>query len=581
MSILICGASGLVGRDLCELFDQENIRYDGTYHTCRDREFCDRENMFRVDFTNPDEVSDFFTENKHRWLVCIFLVVERSVDLGEKDWNALKRVNVDAVDMMSSLCAKQGIYFIHLSSDYVFDGSSPPYFPSSQVNPLQNYGITKLMSEYRVQQNYTPVVSLDTSLSSSSAVETNYCIIRTQVLYSGNRASPLYNNAVTVLSKCIMDLRRTSGTKAMIRREDDYYIRHPVYIPDLCIFIRVVATVAIEKCGSSDSARERPKFSGIYHFYNPDNCFTKYQMMKSIAEYMDLSHWHIVPQRPSSALNNGGNDSRRPYDTQLFDARYNIRNFFTHTFSETIPHIFSRFKHPKIGVCALDSVKRRDTYFIMFDLDGTLVHTSYAHYRSYLDVFRNRGLSFMSYSEWNKYINYNSIHTYLENVAAALANQDLIQMERILSDMRNEKLAAFKIYAALYVTPTKNAIDMLRFIEAHPDTINAVVVTNSTSETTDIIREAFPDLNKITKWCVRETYFQPKPHPESYAKAMDMYYNEEKYVIGFENTSIGYESMRHLTSIVYLYIDENDEYVKNDNWYYKKDAFIFDDYRCV
>ena len=122
---------------------------------------------------------------------------------------------------------------------------------------------------------------------------------------------------------------------------------------------------------------------------------------------------------------------------------------------------------------------------------------------------------------------------------------------------------------------------MLRFIEAHPDTINAVVVTNSTSETTDIIREAFPDLNKITKWCVRETYFQPKPHPESYAKAMDMYYNEEKYVIGFENTSIGFESMRHLTSIVYLYIDENDEYVKNDNWYYKKDAFIFDDYRCV
>ena len=593
MSILICGSSGLVGRDLCHLFDQENIRYDGTYHTCRDREYCDRDNMFRVDFTNPDEVSEFFAENKHRWLVCVFLIVERSVVLGEKDWNALKRVNVDAVDMTSSLCAKHGIYFIHLSTDYVFDGSSPPYYPNSPVNPLQNYGITKLISEYRVQQNYAPPVSLATCPSLSSADAPNYCIIRTPVLYSGNKAPPLYNNAVTVLSKCIMDLRRTSGGIDMLRREDDYYIRRPVYIPDLCIFIRVVATIAIEKCGNSgggggngssgggNSARETPKFSGIYHFYNPDNCFTKYQMMKSFAEYMDLPHQHIVPHRPSVTLSDGGNDTRRPYDTQLFDTQYNIHNFFTHTFSETIPYILSRFKHPKIGVSAVNSVKPGNTYFLMFDLDGTLVHTSYAHYRSYLDVFRNRGLSFMSYSKWNKYTNYNSIHVYLENVAAELANQDLVQIERILSDIRNEKLAAFKIYAALYITPANNAIDMLRFIEAHPDTINAVVVTNSSSDTTDIIREVFPELNKITKWSVRETYFHPKPHPESYAKAMDMYYNQEKYIIGFENTSIGYESMRHLTPIVYLYIDENDQYAKKDNWYYKKDAFIFDDYRCV
>ena len=579
MSILICGASGLVGRDLCELFDRENIRYDGTYHTCKDSAFCERENMFRVDFTNTYEVSDFFTENKHRWLVCVFLVVERS--LCDKEWNELMRINVDAVDMMSSLCAKEGIYFIHLSTDNVFDGSSPPYFPSSPVNPLQNYGITKLMSEYRVQQNYAPPVSLATCLSSSSAAAPNYCIIRTPVLYSSNQALSLYENEVTVLSKCIMDLRNAQGITTT-KWEDDYSIRRPVYIPDLCIFIRVVATIAIETCDIRGGiARETPKFSGVYHFYNPDNCFTNYQMMKSFAEYMELPHQHIVQRRRPYPTSNGCVVDRQPYDTQLFDARYNIHNFFTHTFSETIPHIFSRFKHPKIGVSEGDSVKRPNTYFIMFDLDGTLVHTSYAHYRSYLDVFRNRGIPFMSYSDWNKYINYHSIHIYLENVAAELANQDLVQMERILSDIRNEKLAAFKIYAALYVTPTKNALDMLRFIEANPDTINAVVVTNSSSETTNIIREVFPELNKITKWSVRETYFQPKPHPESYAKATDMYYNQEKYVIGFENTNIGYESMRHLTPIVYLYIDEYDDYAKQDKWYHKKDAFIFDDYRCV
>lgn len=599
MTILICGASGLVGRDLCELLDRENIRYDGTYHTCSDRAFCERENMFCVDFTKPTEVSEFFAEHKHRWLVCVFLVVQRMVDVCENDWNTIMRVNVNAVDMMSSLCANQGIYFIHLSTDYVFDGMEPPYFPTSPVNPLQNYGITKLISEYRVQKNYSPkqLSSETVCLASTSLVSPNYCIIRTPVLYTGNKASPLYDNAVTVLAKNVMDLRVSKTAK----REDDYYIRRPVYIPDLCIFIRVVAIMAMESYGavssssssSSSSSAIIGKFSGIYHYYNPDNCFTKYKITTAIADYLELPHSHIGPQRPLPPSEEAGTGAGtgtvtgyglapRPYDTQLFDARYNIRNFFTHSFHETLPHIFSRFKHPKIGVSdRFNGVNRGVSYFLMFDLDGTLVHTSYAHYRSYLEVFRNRGLSFMTYTEWNQYINYNNIHKYLENVAAELANHDLGMMEHILSDIRSEKLAAFRTYAAAYVSLTKNAADMLRFIEANSDTVSAVVVTNSSSATADIIREAAPELNKITKWCVRETYTAPKPHPESYAKAIEMYYSQQDYIIGFENTSIGYESLRHSTPIVYLYIDENDKYTNTDNWYHKKDAFIFDDYRCV
>jgi dTDP-4-dehydrorhamnose reductase/beta-phosphoglucomutase-like phosphatase (HAD superfamily) len=589
MTILICGASGLVGRDLCDLLDRENIRYYGTYNKCTDKAFCERENMFRVDFTNPGEVTDLFAEHKSKWLVVIFLVVQRMVDVCENDWNAIMRVNVDAVDITSALCAKHGIYFIHLSTDYVFDGSASPYFPTcSQVNPLQNYGITKLISEYRVQRNYMPPTSSFLGGSDSLlSTPPNYCIIRTPVLYSANPATPIYDNAVTVLAKNIMDLR----TQVSGAREDDFYIRRPVYIPDLCIFIRVVATIAIESGSSSDSDRNGAKFSGVYHFYNPDNKFTKYQMTTKIADYLQLSHHHIVPVCPSSAgagaADSGDNKcrvyaARRPYDTELRDIRYNIRNFFTHTFEETIPAAFSRFKHPKLGVTGTGTgTGARSRYFLMFDLDGTLVNTSYTHYRSYLEVFRNRGLTFMTFQEWNEYINYKNIHTYVETVASELAHHDIYETERILSDIRNEKLAAFRNYAFTYITPTKNALDMLRFIEANQDTVTAVVVTNSSSATTDIIREVVPELNKITKWCVRETYTEPKPHPESYTKAKEMFYKNEDYVIGFENTSIGYESLRHVTSIVYVYVDENDEYAKRDKWYYKKDAFIFDDFRSV
>jgi len=592
MTILVCGASGLVGRDLCELFDRENIRYYGTYNKCvGDTTFYERDNMFRVDFTKPDEVSEFFVEHKHKWLVCIFLMVQHIADICENDdLNTLMRVNVNTVDIMSSLCAKNGIYFIYLSTDYVFDGSAPPYFPSSNVNPLQNYGITKLISELRVQRNYTPntitsassALSLSSSESLTAASESilypNYCIIRTPVLYSANSALLLSDNPVNILAKNVMDMRTR-----LMKHEDDYYILRPVYVPDLCIFIRVAATLAIEGSGGA------PKFSGVYHFYNPDNKFTKYKMTTKIADYLELTHQHIIPFRPSSNTENKynarGDTASRPYDTELCDVRYNIHNFFTHNFEETIPYAFSRFKHPKLGVIEPPTVdipsSHRPTYFLMFDLDGTLVNTSYAHYRSYLEVFRNRGLSFMTFPEWNEYINYKNIHTYMETVASELAQYDNIETDRILSDMRNEKLEEFRNYAITYITLTKNAIDMLRFIEANPDTVSAVIVTNSRSETTDIIREVVPALNKITKWCVRESYTEPKPHPESYAKAMEMYYRQEKYVIGFENTSIGYESLRHSTPIVYLYVDENDDFSKRDKWYYKKDAFIFDDFRSI
>jgi dTDP-4-dehydrorhamnose reductase/beta-phosphoglucomutase-like phosphatase (HAD superfamily) len=562
--------------------------------------------MFRVDFTNQEELNTFFIENKKRWRVCVFLVGERNIDLCEKDWNATLRINVDAADHMSALCAKEGIYFIHLSTDYVFDGTSQPCFSNSPVNPIQNYGISKLMSEYRVQKNYIHQVTLASCLTSIGISAPNYCIIRSPLLYTSNTRSSLYDNSVTALAKNVMDLRHVtspaSGASSVIKYIDDYYIQRPVYVTDLCIFIRVIVMIAIDNLSNicsikSSSGTKPPKFSGVYHFYNPDNRFTQYQITKMIAEYMNLSHQHVIPLGCEHQQHR-----RLPYDPQLFDARFNIRNYFTHTFEETIPYIFSRYKHSKIGTNTTSD--DTSSYFLMFDLDGTLVHTSYAHYRSYLDVFRARGLSFMSYSQWNAYINTKNIHTFLEEVASELAGHDIVQTERILSDIRNEKLEAFKTFAPLYVTPTKNSVELLRWIERNPDIINAVIVTNCTHETAEIIRSVVPELNKITKWCVRDPTYVPEslslsksnPKTDCYTKAKNMYYNNETYIIGFENTLVGYQSLRKTTPIVYLYVDENDTQTSNssnsscsgnvitndeDKWYNTTDAFIFDDYRSV
>lgn len=601
MSILICGASSTVGRDLCDLLDRENIDYDGTFYRCCDRRLCERTNMFRVDFTNMEEVATFFYENKHRWRVCVFLVAERNLELCEKNWNIAMRINVDTVDSMSALCAKEGIYFIHLSTDYVFDGTSQPCFATSNVNPIQNYGISKFISECRVQRNYTQPITLSSCLSSIGVSSPNYCIIRTPTLYTSNPCSFISNNTITSLARHVMDLRHTNATAdtpAMTTYVDDYEIYRPLYIPDLCIFIRVIAMVAIDNLTNmsriqSSSGTKPPKFSGIYHFYNPDNRFTRFQMTKAVAKFMGLSHLHVVPStRPVHAVTT----TRYPYDPQLYDARYNIRNYFTHTFEETIPHIFSRYKHPPIGTSGGEKggMANSSSFFLMFNLDDTLVHTCYAHYRSYLDVFRNRGLSFMSYSEWRTYIYYKNIHTFLENVALDMAGHDTITTERIIAEIQNEKHEAFKIYAPLYVTPTKNALDMLRWIEKHQDTINAVIVANCSQEIIDVICDVVPELHKITNWYTRETAMSRtmdtintidnnaaiNPKKDIYVGAKEMFYKQEQYTIGFENTYVGYESLHETTPIIYFYIDENE--TSSDNITRTNgtiDAFIFNDYR--
>ncbi len=51
---------------------------------------------------------------------------------------------------LSKLGAQYGFTLIYISTDYVFDGMSPPYSPESETNPLQLYGRTKRDGENAV-----------------------------------------------------------------------------------------------------------------------------------------------------------------------------------------------------------------------------------------------------------------------------------------------------------------------------------------------------------------------------------------------------------------------------------------------
>jgi dTDP-4-dehydrorhamnose reductase len=79
---------------------------------------------------------------------CINAAAYTAVDKAETDKENAFLINGDAVGVLASACSRFGTKFIHISTDYVFDGTSPePYKETDRTNPSNTYGLSKLKGE--------------------------------------------------------------------------------------------------------------------------------------------------------------------------------------------------------------------------------------------------------------------------------------------------------------------------------------------------------------------------------------------------------------------------------------------------
>jgi HAD superfamily hydrolase (TIGR01509 family) len=509
MKIAVCGASGLVGKELCKLLEKENIPYVGTYNS--NKNFENKNNFYKVNFGDEREVEKFLLETKVT-AVC-FLVVQRLVDVCEENWNEIKKINIDYVNVTSYVCSKLGIKFIHLSTDYVFDGSLPPYFPDNEKNPLQNYGISKLISEFKVKKNCN-----------------NYCIIRTPVLYCST--NNILDNAVTMLGKKVMDKTRAA-------KEDNYSLRRPLYVPDLCKFILHSAA---------------NNLSGTYHFFNPHHKFTKFEMCNKIGQFLEKDTSHITPDdNKISGL------ASRPYDTQLKDSKIDTNNFMYTTFDETVSECFGKFKHSKIN-------KKLGTgdIFFLFDLDGTILKTDKLHYDSYKYAFQKLDKDFVSYETFLKKINENRLKDFLFEIYS----------------LNNSKYAALKEHKENFISN----INAIEFIPGAEDLLNIIkdnnlnycIVTNTTKTTVKLFKDKNKIFSLFENIITGDDVMSKKPNPECYKLAISKFYKNEKHIVGFENTIAGMEALKHITSKTYYVLcDENESLYKD---FIKEDSYIINNF---
>ena len=115
-----------------------------------------------LDITDFNSVQDFVNQNKIDTI--INCAAYTAVDRAETDIDIAQKINYEGPTNL----AKTGRKIVHISTDYVFDGTGHiPYTPSDMPNPVSVYGKTKLAGEQAVMK-----------------YSTEYIIIRTAWLYS-------------------------------------------------------------------------------------------------------------------------------------------------------------------------------------------------------------------------------------------------------------------------------------------------------------------------------------------------------------------------------------------------------------
>ncbi len=103
-----------------------------------------------ADLTDPAACAQAIRD--HAPTVVINAAAYTAVDAAEDDLETANTVNGDAPGAMAQTCAELNIPFVHISTDYVFDGAGDtPFAPDHPTAPLGAYGSSKLRGEELVR----------------------------------------------------------------------------------------------------------------------------------------------------------------------------------------------------------------------------------------------------------------------------------------------------------------------------------------------------------------------------------------------------------------------------------------------
>lgn len=137
MKILVTGANGMLGQDLCPILEDVGA-------------FVIETDVDTLDITNSEMVHQVLSDIRPDLVV--HCAAYTNVDKAEDDLKTAELINVTGTENIADACGKLGITLVYISTDYVFDGTkTEPYKPDDRTNPINNYGMTKYEGEEAVR----------------------------------------------------------------------------------------------------------------------------------------------------------------------------------------------------------------------------------------------------------------------------------------------------------------------------------------------------------------------------------------------------------------------------------------------
>jgi dTDP-4-dehydrorhamnose reductase len=269
MRMYVIGGQGQVARSLREAATRDNDIVFG----CAERP--------DVDLLRPASIAQALAD--FRPDIVVNPAAYTAVDKAESEPDQAFALNRDGARVVAAAAANQGAPVIHLSTDYVFDGTKDAaYVESDPVNPRSVYGQSKREGELAV-----------------AAANSQHIVVRTSWVYA-----PFGTNFVRTML-------RLTAERDSLRVVDDQ-IGCPTYGPDIAAAIITIAKKVIAEGWNS-------KFAGVTHLAGPD-ALTWYAFAKDIVRGATLRGGRSVPISPI-LTSDYPTPAARPANSRLSTAR--------------------------------------------------------------------------------------------------------------------------------------------------------------------------------------------------------------------------------------------------------------------
>lgn len=149
--ILLLGSQGMLGSDLLQSFLARGWAVDSPWAN-------------DLDLTDPNHIEKIRRRDIGPYTHIVNCAAYTAVDKAESEAMAAMRVNAVAPGALAFAARESGARFIHMSTDFVFDGfSQTPYHETDPTNPLGIYGKSKLQGEQNAIRENDQTVILRTS----------------------------------------------------------------------------------------------------------------------------------------------------------------------------------------------------------------------------------------------------------------------------------------------------------------------------------------------------------------------------------------------------------------------------------